>query len=148
MESAAKSQKRTVLIYVRNALATPLAGVATVLYVAWQLIAEQQLFLRTFLLQRIGKSGIPILPLGYGNVLALKSIMLWQHLSNNPHALRDIRRRTEQRILRRLQDHDTPRRQILPISEYRRGGNDPHPVFQEDGQMGVSSVFRGRVENS
>ena len=148
MESAAKSQKRTVLIYVRNALATPLAGVATVLYVAWQLIAEQQLFLRTFLLQRIGKSGIPILPLGYGNVLALKSIMLWQHLSNNPDALRDIRRRTEQRILRRLQDHNTPRRQILPISEYRRGDIDPQRFYREHVKRSVPCILRGFVENA
>lgn len=125
MGSAGKTQKRTVLAHIRNAVATPLAGVATTLYVAWQLITEQQLFLRTFLSQRIGKPGVPILPLGYANVLALKSIMLCQHLSNNPDAFRDIRRRTELRILRRLQDHNIPRRQVLPILEYRAGEIDP-----------------------
>ena len=65
MESAGKTKKRTALAYVRNLLATPLAGVATILYVMWQLVVEQQLFLRTFLIERIGKRGVAKLPLGY-----------------------------------------------------------------------------------
>src|SRR5437016_1999987 len=109
MEIAIRRQKRTALARVRNLLATPLAGVATVLYVIWQLLVEQQLFLRTFLVERMGKRGVAKLPLGYGNVLALKSIMLCQQLSHNPDALRDMRRRVEQRMLRRLQSHGVPR---------------------------------------
>ena len=104
MMSAGKTKKRTALAQVRNFLAIPLAGVATILYVIWQLVVEQQLFLRTFLVERMGKRGVAKLPLGYWNVLALKSIMLCQHLSDNPDMLRDARRRTEQRILRRLQN--------------------------------------------
>ena len=49
MEHIGKEQKRNGLTYVRHLLATPLAGMATVLYVTWQLVAEQQLFVRTFL---------------------------------------------------------------------------------------------------
>src|SRR5215217_5643261 len=106
MESAGKTQKGTALASVRNVLATPLAGVATILYATWQLVMEQQLFLRTFFLERMGKRGVATLPLGYGNVLALKSIMLCEHLSHNPDVLREARRRTEQRILRRLQHYN------------------------------------------
>ena len=95
MASTGKTKKRTTLAYARNLLATPLAGVATILYVMWQLVVEQQLFLHTFLIERIGKRGVAKLPLGYGNVLALKSIMLCQHLSHNPDLLRDVRRRRE-----------------------------------------------------
>ena len=72
MESAVKPQKATALAIMRNLLAVPLAGLATILYVAWQLVMEQQLFLRTFFLERMGKSGVAKLPLGYRNVLALK----------------------------------------------------------------------------
>ena len=56
----------------------------------WQLVVEQQLFLRTFLVERMGKRGVAKLPLGYWNVLALKSIMLCQHYPVIP-MLRDAR---------------------------------------------------------
>ena len=95
MKSEGKlQQQRTVAGHVRNAMAIPLAGVVTVLYVMWQLVAEQQLFLRTFLVERMGKGGVAKLPLGYWNVLVLKSIMLCQHLSASPDTLREARRRT------------------------------------------------------
>ena len=59
MENAASTEKEkgTVLEQVTNALATPVAGFATFLYATWQLVVEQQLFLRTFLVERMGKRG-------------------------------------------------------------------------------------------
>ncbi|HEY6044880.1 MAG TPA: hypothetical protein VIU43_08260, partial [Nitrosospira sp.] len=148
METAVRRQKRTPLAYVRNMLAIPLAGVTTILYVTWQLVMEQQLFLRTFLIERIGKRGVAKLPLGYWNVLALKSIMLCQHLSNNPDALRDMRRRTEQRMLRRLQSHGLPRRQVVAIAEYGPGEIEPHRFYREHVKRSVPCVLRGFVENA
>ena len=148
MEHTGKTQKGTALTYVRNSLATPLAGVATALYVIWQLVVEQQFFLRTFLVERMGKRGVAKLPLGYGNVLALKSIMLYQHLSHNPDAFRDLRRRTEQRILRRLQNHGVPRRQVLEILEYGPGGIEPRQFYREHVKRSIPCVLRGFVENA
>ncbi len=148
MENAGETQKRTALAYARNLLATPLAGAVTILYVTWQLVVEQQLFLRTFLVERMGKRGVAILPLGYWNVLALKSIMLCQHLSYNPDLLRDVRRRTEQRILRRLQNRDLPHRQVLAISEYKPGEIEPHRFYHEHVKRSVPCVLRGFVENA
>src|SRR6185369_423158 len=123
--------KGTVLERVTNTLATPLAGFATFLYATWQLVVEQQLFLRTFLVERMGKRGIAKLPLGYGNVLGLKTILLLQHLSNNPALLQDARRRTEQRMLRRLQDRGVSRNQVLAITEYQAGEIEPRQFYSE-----------------
>jgi hypothetical protein len=148
MKSAQKTERSTALGYVRNTLATPLAGLATFFYVVWQLLAEQQFFLRTLLMQRMGKAGIPILPLGYGNVLALKSIMLWQHLSGNPNAFCNARRRTEQRILQRLQSHGIPCMQILPIREYQPGQTDARTFYREHVKRGVPCLLRGFVPNA
>ena len=64
MENAGEAQERKGLAYVRGVLAMPLAWMATVLYVIWQLVTEQQLFLRTFLVERMGKRGVAKLPLG------------------------------------------------------------------------------------
>ena len=64
METAVRRQKRTPLAYVRNMLAIPLAGVTTILYVTWQLVMEQQLFLRTFLVERMGKRGVAEIAVG------------------------------------------------------------------------------------
>jgi hypothetical protein len=148
MMSAGKTKKRTALAQVRNVLATPLAGVATFLYVMWQLVIEQQLFLHTLLVERMGKRGVAKLPLGYWNVLALKSIMLCQHLSGNPDMLRDARRRTEQRILRRLQNRGIPRRQVLSICEYGPGQIEPHRFYREHVKRSVPCVLRGFVANA
>jgi hypothetical protein len=148
MENAGEAQRRTALASARNLLATPLAGVVTILYVIWQLVVEQQLFLRTFLVERMGKRGVAALPLGYWNVLALKTIMLCQHLSYNPDLLRDVRRRTEQRILRRLQNRSVPRRQVLAISEYKPGEIEPHRFYHEHVKRSVPCVLRGFVENA
>ncbi|SFN72585.1 cupin-like domain-containing protein [Nitrosospira briensis] len=148
MENAGETQKRTALASVRNLVATPMAGAVTILYVIWQLVVEQQLFLRTFLVERMGKRGVPVLPLGYWNVLALKTIMLCQHLSNNPDLLRDVRRRTEQRVLRRLQSRGVSRRQVLAISEYKSGEIEPHRFYHEHVKRSVPCVLRGFVENA
>jgi hypothetical protein len=61
-------------------------------------------------------------------VLALKSIMLCQHLSHNPDLLRDVRRRREQRILRRLQNYGVPRDPALAKSwlDKAAAGGEPH----------------------
>ncbi|HEV7930256.1 MAG TPA: hypothetical protein VGP12_09035, partial [Nitrosospira sp.] len=148
MENAGKTQKGTALASVRNVLATPLAGVATILYATWQLVMEQQLFLRTFFVQRMGKRGVATLPLGYGNVFALKSIMLCQHLSHNPNLLRETRRRTEQRILRRLQNHGVPRGKVLAIPQYRPGEIEPDRFYREHVKRSVPCVLRGFVRNA
>ena len=150
MESAASTEKEkgTVLERVTNTLATPLAGFATFLYATWQLVVEQQLFLRTFLVERMGKRGIAKLPLGYGNVLALKTILLLQHLSNNPALLQDARRRTEQRMLRRLQDRGVSRNQVLAITEYQAGEIEPRQFYSEHVKRGVPCILRGFVKNA
>lgn len=148
MESIGKTKKSKPLAYARNLVAIPLAGLITVLYVMWQLVVEQQFFLRTFLMERMGKRGVAKLPLGYGNVLALKTIMLYQHLSGNPNALRDVRQHTEQRMLQRLQSHGVPSKQVLPISEYEAGEIDPHQFYTQHVKRSVPCVLRGFVENA
>lgn len=148
MDSAARLHKRTLLGGMRNLVAVPLAGMATVLYVIWQLVAEQQFFLRTFLVERMGKGGVAKLPLGYWNVLTLKSIMLCQHLSSRPDTLGEARRRTEQRMLRRLQNHGTSRRPLMAIQEYRPGEIDPDRFYSGHVKRGVPCVLRGFVENA
>lgn len=147
MEIADKTLKRTTLSSVRNVLATLLAGVATFLYVMWQLVMEQQFFLRMFLVERMGKRGVVRLPLGYGNVLTLKSIMLCQHLANNPEILRKVRQRTEQRILQRLQNYNLPRRIILDIAEYRPGEIEPHQFYRDHVKRSIPCVLRGFMES-
>ena len=94
MERLNQIQKRTALEQARDVMAIPLAAIAIFFYVMWQLVAEQQLFLHTFLVERMGKRGVEKLSLGYWNVLTLKSIMLCQHLSHNPNPLRTLRKRT------------------------------------------------------
>jgi hypothetical protein len=150
MENAASTEKEkgTVLEQVTNALATPVAGFATFLYSTWQMLVEQQLFLRTFLVERMGKQGIARLPLGYGNVLASKTILLLQHLSGNPVLLQDARRRTEQRMLRRLQDHEVPHDQLLAITEYQASEIDPRQFYSEHVKRGVPCILRGFVKNA
>ena len=148
MENLAKADERNGLAYARCLLATPLAGMATVLYVIWQLVTEQQFFLRTFLVERMGRCGIAKLPLGYWNVLALKGIMLRQHFSNKPEMLRGARQRTEQRMLRRLQNRNIPRKQVLPISEYQAGELNPQRFYSEHVKQGIPCIMRGFVKNA
>ncbi|SDX99796.1 cupin-like domain-containing protein [Nitrosomonas sp. Nm33] len=147
MEIADKVLKRTTRASVRNVLAILLAGVTTFLYAAWQLVMEQQFFLRMFVVERIGKRGVVRLPLGYVNVLSLKSIMLCQHLANNPDVLRKERQRTEQQILQRLKNYNLPRRLILDIAEYRPGKIEPHQFYHEHVKRSIPCVLRGFMEN-
>jgi hypothetical protein len=148
MENVNGTRERTVLAAARNALANPLAWLATILYVAWQVVTEQKFLLHTFLIERMGRRGVAKLPLGYGNVLALKAVMLWQHLSGNPNALRDARRRVEQRVLRRLEQRGVPRNQIVPIREYQPGELDPRRFSREHVKRGVPCVLRGFADNA
>ena len=97
------AKRRAGLATLRHHAAPALAWLATFCYVAWQLVAEQKLFLHTFLVERVGNPAVPKLPLGYGNVLALKGIMLWQQLRGDPDALKDAQRRIYARIHHRLQ---------------------------------------------
>ena len=96
----------------------------------------------------MGKRAVKKLPLGYWNVLTLKSIMLCQHLAHNPNLLRDARKRTERRILQRLQDQGVPRRQILSITEYRAGQIEPGQFYREHVKRSVPCILRGFVENA
>ncbi|SDY72830.1 cupin-like domain-containing protein [Nitrosomonas sp. Nm33] len=148
MERADKLSKRSELERVKSLLATPLAGVATILYVTWQMVMEQKFFLHTFFVERMGRRGVAKLPLGYGNVLVLKIIMLYQHLSNNPDVLRDIRQRVEKRILRRLQNHGVPRRQVLAITEYQPGEIGPDQFYREHVKRSIPCILRGFLENA
>ena len=148
MEIAGQPKKITALTRARDTLAIPLAGIATFFYVLWQLVVEQQLFLRTFLVERMGKRAVKKLPLGYWNVLALKSIMLCQHLSHNPSLFRDARKRTESRILQRLQDRGVARRQVLPITEYQPGQIEPNWFYREHVKRNVPCIMRGFVGNA
>ncbi|SFW37515.1 cupin-like domain-containing protein [Nitrosovibrio sp. Nv17] len=141
-------QDRAMIARVRNVMAVLLAGVATALYVMWQLATEQQLFLRTFLVERMGRGGVAKLPLGYWNVLALKGIMLYQHLSRRPDALQDVRQRIERRMLRRLQGRGLPRRRILPIPEYPPGGISPERFYSDHVKQGIPCVLRGFIERA
>ncbi|HJT51890.1 MAG TPA: cupin-like domain-containing protein [Nitrosospira sp.] len=148
MESLGQTQKRTALEQAKDALAIPLAAVATFFYVVWQLVMEQQLFLRTFLVERMGRRGVAKLPLGYWNVLALKSIMLCQHLSHNPNTLRAVRKRIERRVLQRLQDRGVPRGRVLSITEYQPGEIKPNRFYREHVKGSVPCILRGFVENA
>ncbi len=148
MEIADKTLKRTTLASARDIVATLLAGVVTFLYATWQLVIEQQFFLRMFLVERMGKRGVVRLPLGYGNVLTLKSIMLWQHLTSNPNMLRKTRQRTEQRMLQRLQNYNLPRRLVLDIAEYHPGEIEPHRFYREHVKRSIPCILRGFVENA
>jgi hypothetical protein len=148
MENVSATQQRPLVSIARNALAMPAAWLVTILYVAWQVVTEQKLFLHTLLVERMGRRGVPKLPLGYGNVLALKCIMLWQHLSGNPNAVRAARRRVEQRMLRRLQQRGAPRGRVLPIAEYRADKIDSRLFYRQHVKRGVPCVLRGFAGNA
>jgi len=126
-----------------DALARPLGWMATALYVGWQVAVEQKLFLHTFLVERVGRRGVPVLPLGYGNVLALKGIMLWQQLTGRPNALQAARRRVHARIHRRLQGRGLPEGPVQPIAEYRSDEIRPERFYKEHVKRGVPCVLRG-----
>ena len=147
MESAGITQKRTVLSYVRNAVATPLAGVATFLYVTWQLVVEQQLFLRTFLVERMGKPGIAKLPLGYGNVLALKTILLL-HICLTILRVARCAQADGAANAAPVARREVSRNQVLAITEYQAGEIEPRQFYSEHVKRGVPCILRGFVKNA
>jgi hypothetical protein len=107
------------------------------------LVAEQKLFLHTFLVERIGNPRIQKLPVGHWNVLALKAILLWQQLCGNPDALRKLQRRTYDRIHGRLCARGVPTGQVRPVAEYHAGGISPRCFYREHVRNGVPCVIRG-----
>ena len=126
-----------------NALAWPLGWVATALYVGWQVVVEQKLFLHTFLIERMGRRGVSTLPLGYGNVLALKGIMLWRQLCGRSDALQPAWLRIYSRIQRRFQERGLPKNSIQPIAEYQPDQISPGRFYTEHVKRGVPCVLRG-----
>ena len=126
-----------------NALAWPLGWVATALYVGWQVVVEQKLFLHTFLIERMGRRGVSTLPLGYGNVLALKGIMLWRQLCGRSDALQPAWLRVYSRIQRRFQERGLPKNSIQPIAEYQPDQITPERFYTEHVKRGVPCVLRG-----
>ncbi|HEX5079775.1 MAG TPA: cupin-like domain-containing protein [Geminicoccaceae bacterium] len=141
-------QRRATLATLRRHAAPLLAWLATFCYAAWQLVAQQKLFLHTFLVERVGNPGVAKLPLGYGNVLALKSIMLWQQLRGDPDALKDVQHRIYQRIHRRLQARGVATGQVRPLAEYRMDEITPRRFYREHVRRGVPCVLRGFVPAS
>jgi Cupin-like domain len=127
----------------RHGAAPALACLATFVYAAWQLVAEQKLFLHTFLVERVGNPRVPKLPMGYANVLALKAIILWQQLRGDPDAMKGVQRRVYQRIHRRLQAQGVATGQVRPITEYRADDITPRHFYREHVRTGVPCVLRG-----
>jgi hypothetical protein len=134
---------RAALTTLRHRAAPLLARLATVGYVAWQVVVEQKLFLHCFLVERVGNPRVPKLPLGYGNVLALKAIMLWQQLSGDPDAIKDVQRGVYQRIHRRLRARGVAAGRVRPITEYRADQITPQRFYREHVRKGVPCVLRG-----
>ncbi len=126
-----------------GALAEPLGWVATTLYVGWQVVVEQKLFLHTFLVERMGRRGVPTLPLGYWNVLALKGIMLWRQLSGRPDTFEPLRQRVYTRTHRRLKERSLPKSRVQVIAEYRSDQIRPERFYKEHVKRGVPCVLRG-----
>jgi hypothetical protein len=131
------------LAALRHRAAPALAWLATFCYAAWQLLIEQKLFLHTFLVERVGNPRVPRLPLGYGNVLALKGVMLWQQLRGDPDALKDAQRRIYARIYHRLQARGVATGQVRPLTEYWAGEITPRRFYREHVRKGLPCVLRG-----
>jgi len=125
-----------------DAFARPLGWVATALYVGWQVVVEQKLFLHTFLVERMGRRGVPLLPIGYGNALALKFIMLWRQLSGRHDAFEPAWQRTYARILNRFQERSLPKNPIQTIAEYQPGEIAPERFYKEHVKCGVPCILR------
>jgi len=143
IEDSLDRRRPTWVTAASDALARPLGWVATAIYVAWQVVVEQKLFLHTFLVGRMGRRGVPTLPMGYGNVLALKGIMLWQQLTGRPDALQAVQRRVYTRIHRRFRERGLPRGPVQAIAEYRPHRITPERFYREHVKRGVPCVLRG-----
>jgi hypothetical protein len=81
--------------------------------------------------------------LGYGNVLALKGIMLWRQLSGRPDALQPAWQRAYTRIHSRLQERGLPKDTVQPIAEYRPNQITRERFYKEHVKRGVPCVLRG-----
>ena len=127
----------------RYRAAPALAWLATFCYAAWQLLVEQKLFLHTFLVERVGNPSVPTLPVGHGNVMALKAIMLWQQLRGDPEAMKDVQRGVYRRIHDRLRARGLGAGRLRPLTEYRADEIDPRRFYREHVRKGVPCVLRG-----
>jgi Cupin-like domain len=128
---------------IRSAVALPCGVLVAVGYTLWQLVVEQKLFLHTFLVERVGHRRVPRLPLGYGNVLRLKLIMLWQQLSRRPEAVKGHQFTVYARMRRRLVAHGVPPGQVAGVREYETGALDPRVFYREHVKKAVPCVIRG-----
>jgi hypothetical protein len=135
--------RRPVAWHVRSAAGFVLGGLAAAGYVLWQLIVEQKLFLHTLLVERVGARGVPKLPVGYGNVLRLKLIMLVQQLTRNPEALKARQFHVYAAILGRLQKQGVRPAPPATIREYAAEEIDPRSFYREHVKRGVPCVIRG-----
>ena len=129
--------------HIRSAFALPCGVLVAVGYSLWQLVVEQKLFLHTFLVGRVTGRAVTRLPLGYGNVLRLKLIMLWQQLSGNPEALRLQQFAVYSRIRRRLEARRVLPGEVGGIREYEAGDLDPRVFHREHVKAAVPCVIRG-----
>jgi len=127
----------------RSALALSCGVLAAALYGLWQLVVEQKLFLHTLIAERVSGHDVPLLPLGSGNVLQLKLIMLWQQLSGDPEALKRHQFKVYERIRRRLDAYDVPPGRVESVCEYDAQELDPRVFYREHVKKAVPCVIRG-----
>ena len=128
---------------IRSAFAMPCGILVALGYTLWQLLIEQKLFLHTLLVARVSTRRVARLPLGYGNVLQLKLIMLLQQLSGRPEALKDHQFQAYERIRRRLVARGVRPGQVAGIREYEAASLDPRAFYREHVRRAVPCVIRG-----
>ena len=102
---------------IRSAAALPCGVAVAIGYSLWQLVVEQKLFLHTLLVGRVSTRRVPRLPLGWGNVLQLKLVMLWQQLSGDPEALKGRQFEIYERVRRGLEARGVPPGQVAGVRE-------------------------------
>jgi Cupin-like domain len=129
--------------HTRSAFAVPCGVLVAASYGLWQLFIEQKLFLHTLLVGRVSTRRVPRLPFGYGNVLQLKLIMLWQQLSGQPDALKAYQFRVYERVRRRLVTRGVRAGPVAGAREYEAGSLDPRVFYREHVKRAVPCVIRG-----
>ncbi|HVM67770.1 MAG TPA: cupin-like domain-containing protein [Acidimicrobiales bacterium] len=134
---------RRVLQGARERAAMPCGVAAAGAYTLWQLGVEQKGFLHTFLVERVSGSGVPPLPLGYGNVLELKLIMLWRQLCHDPDALQGRQERVYDAVRSRLAALGVVKGPVTGIREYEAGELAPGEFHSEHVRKAVPCVIRG-----
>jgi hypothetical protein len=127
----------------RNAFAVSCGLLAAGVYAPWQLVVEQKFLLHTLLVEHVGNRSIPRLPLGYANVLQLKLIMLWRHLTRDPEALKAHQFGVYDRIGHRLQAQGVQPGQVAPVREYKAGELSPPDFLRDHVKKAVPCVIRG-----